>query len=971
MADFIASPAARARCEKEMAKPPIEWKTITMDTVNNGHDKKSPGMFYGIEFPWNEAMVHEWGPEWLTKAFHTCETLPADNAVKRIVTEDKIKITTGNNGGKFLFEVEYEKPDPELHTKLFAKVPFPNEGKFKSDRLSSSVNKQPMEYAEIQTSRLMEGYMPMKIPKMYFADISNTTSNWIMITECIKYQFDEVNYGPPGEKKPQLAPFEIEGPYDKCIDAANLRGDAKDYYMIMIKKGAILCGMHKAGKILDDAKLVKSFSSSINLKMSDIPMVPNGISGEPKQQIESKINSGLKFFEQAKVIFPDFVTTDEFKKRFRTAIMTLNAYSMEITWWKEGNKDMVALSHANMNVDNAYFWRDADGNLDCGVLDWGGFGAQSVGHKMWWWLYCMDYEPLKDGVDSLLQCFIDTYHSSGGPKLDMKEFKDMFCVTAMQQMIGLISAVGQINRMCKADNWKTIKDRYDPRIALNIDDKSTLRLYLHVMNNIMRMMMEWDADQALLKGFVEDFYVAKLGKKAKTPVEIGLEEPKKNEDIEMTWDECYEMQDTLIKAYDSTDFQKQLHREWNKAGEDPIAQGKARQAVCLPVQIPVITKYGFSGDRAGVNASQRPFRKFIGDEKLDGQSAQLGMLVTPTAQEPEFLAKHGIVPTVKFKPKDRKGMTRSIPKEMDKANPGLQRVDASGSKAGFASWEDVHAVDIIYSQGKELINLGSNDEAEPYLREALKLYEEVLGEGHMCTCHCANTLGFNLHDQGRYTEGLPLLQSAVAGFTRQCGKGHAHTVAAMNNLALCYQHDEKLEQATATFREALKLSEECRGPVHNQTLSIMSNLAECLRLQREFELAEPLFRQAFQGLANELGPENQNVMLFANNLAVCLRDQGKDDEALALYKLSSEGLSQTYGKDHQKTQIVKKNMEELKSDPAPPPPEPAKMMQTVPRPTSEQPFKGQATVNQCAKSSYSKGGLNAFNRMLKLTVGGM
>ena len=61
----------------------------------------------------------------------------------KIVLENKIKITTGNNGGKFLFEVEYEKKDPNLHTKLFAKVPFAFSGVTKMDRMSSSVNKQP------------------------------------------------------------------------------------------------------------------------------------------------------------------------------------------------------------------------------------------------------------------------------------------------------------------------------------------------------------------------------------------------------------------------------------------------------------------------------------------------------------------------------------------------------------------------------------------------------------------------------------------------------------------------------------------------------------------------------------------------------------------------------------------------------------------------------------------------------------
>jgi len=243
--------------------------------------------------------------------------------------------------------------------------------------------------------------------------------------------------------------------------------------------------------------------------------------------MESQINSGLKFFEQAKVVFPEFVTTDAFKQRFRTALLTLNAYAAEIAYWKDGNPDYVALSHANMNVDNAYFWRDESGTLDTGVLDWGGFNASSLGHKMWWWLYCQDYEPLKADIDALLQGFIDSYHESGGPKLDFTVLKNQFMVTAMQQMMGLIAAVGMINRMCKPDNWKTIQDRYDPRIALNIDGKSSLRQFLHCMNSIMRMIMEWDADQALYKGFIEDFYVKEMKQTPKSAAVIGLEEAPK------------------------------------------------------------------------------------------------------------------------------------------------------------------------------------------------------------------------------------------------------------------------------------------------------------------------------------------------------------------------------------------------------------------------------------------------------------
>ncbi|CAE7826442.1 unnamed protein product, partial [Symbiodinium necroappetens] len=111
--------------KRELKKKVPAWKTITNETVTENHSKTRKGMLYGITFPWTEDMLHseEWGAEWLTKAMHAAGTLPQENRVTKVIPDKRYRITTGNNGGKFLFEVEYEIPDDCLHTKLFAKIP--------------------------------------------------------------------------------------------------------------------------------------------------------------------------------------------------------------------------------------------------------------------------------------------------------------------------------------------------------------------------------------------------------------------------------------------------------------------------------------------------------------------------------------------------------------------------------------------------------------------------------------------------------------------------------------------------------------------------------------------------------------------------------------------------------------------------------------------------------------------------------
>mmetsp|Transcript_50400 Transcript_50400/g.90498 ORF Transcript_50400/g.90498 Transcript_50400/m.90498 type:complete len:452 (-) Transcript_50400:147-1502(-) len=436
-----------------------------------------------------------------------------DNRVTKIILEKKIKVTTGNNGGKFLFEVRYAKPDPDLHTKLFAKVPFAASGKTMSDRLSSSVNKQPAELYEINAYRYLEATLPMKTPRFYFGDISNETSNWIIITERIDFHdFNGNNFGKPSAETPKpLPPYEIEGPYDKCIDAGNLRGDHEEYYLLMTRVGARMAGLARNGAYGSQDLLKIAFRASPDhTKPALWGLNPDAATGEPPKQVSTKLDLAISFIcDTAKVVFPPYVTAQAFQSKFRKAMMLVNAYTAEINYWMHMDNDYTALGHMNLNVDNAYFWRDADGKLDCGVFDWGGMGSSSYGAKLWWWYYCMDHNVFAKSITKLLETFCEQYQASGGPGLDVKLLQKMVIISGLQQMSGLVSAVPQIMKMCPKKNWADIQDRYDPRIGLNVDDKSTLRTYLHCMNSIVRIIEEMKGLE-ILEEFVQDVYVGML-----------------------------------------------------------------------------------------------------------------------------------------------------------------------------------------------------------------------------------------------------------------------------------------------------------------------------------------------------------------------------------------------------------------------------------------------------------------------------
>merc|ERR1712048_660244 len=98
-------------------------------------------------------------------------------------------------------------------------------------------------------------------------------------------------------------------------------------------------------------------------------------------------------------------------------------------------------------------------------------GTSSFRSKLWWWYYCMDYEIFNTYLGDLLQTYVTEYRAAGGPAIEAEKLRPMVIISAIQQMAGLVSAVPQIMRMCPAKEWSSIQDRYDPRIAVNVDDK--------------------------------------------------------------------------------------------------------------------------------------------------------------------------------------------------------------------------------------------------------------------------------------------------------------------------------------------------------------------------------------------------------------------------------------------------------------------------------------------------------------------
>ena len=80
---------------------------------------------------------------------------------------------------------------------------------------------------------------------------------------------------------------------------------------------------------------------------------------------------------------------------FFRALPGVEAAQKHVAAFHRGDASLIGLTHQNMNIDNAFFWRDAAGKVESGFIDWGRFrqenyasalihGFSCCGSKIFW-----------------------------------------------------------------------------------------------------------------------------------------------------------------------------------------------------------------------------------------------------------------------------------------------------------------------------------------------------------------------------------------------------------------------------------------------------------------------------------------------------------------------------------------------------------------------------------------------------------
>jgi hypothetical protein len=397
---------------------------------------------HGLEFPADPAALRSGGADFLTEAFRAAGSL-RDNCVTS-VTKFR-EVAEGSTGRKVLLSVEYARPATDLPTELFVKFSRDFDNPVR-DR-----GKTQME-PEVRFAALSRtpGF-PIAVPAALFGDYHGETGTGVLITERILFDTNG-----------------IERQYHKCLDYE--MPDAVAHYRALLTALGRLAGTHRSGRL--PADLIAHFPL-------DVQAATVGQRAPfSADRLDRRLSQLVEFIENHAGLVPAGIGSPEFLARLRDEAPRLARHEDTIADQLAADADYVALCHWNANVDNAWFWRDTDHNLHCGLLDWGCVSQMNLGMAIWGAMSAAETDLWTEHLDELLGVFVTEFQRHGGPALDPDRLRRHTLLYAATMGVAWLLDVPALIRK----RFGTAPaSRTDPRIK---DDES-VRAPLQMLSNLL------------------------------------------------------------------------------------------------------------------------------------------------------------------------------------------------------------------------------------------------------------------------------------------------------------------------------------------------------------------------------------------------------------------------------------------------------------------------------------------------------
>jgi len=415
------------------------------------------GDIFGMPIPAHPEALRAAGTDWLTRAFRRIGSLPADNAVARITRFEDCP--RGSTGRKVLLSVEYERPDADLHSDLFVKF-----SRAFDDPLRDNQRYEMECEAQFAAVSVAPDF-PIEVATCYFSDFHHETGTGVMITQCIPYG--------EGRNEPH---------YEKCLDWQI--PDRLDHYRAIIETNARLAGAHRAGQL--PASIDEYFRFDREAAIASDPIRYD------ERKLRNRVARYADFCRNYPQLLPASLRADSFHEALKRDVPRFLKHEHAIKRWLYSQPGSIVFAHWNANIDNAWFWKDEDGQRHCGFIDWGRVGQMTVAQALWGTLSGAELEIWDDHLDDLLTLFAETFEKACGDRLDPAHIRlEMDMLVGLLGICWLLDTVPLILR--EIPDLHDVPNRYDRAFVEN----ELARTQLHMLSVFMNMWETHDLGSSL------------------------------------------------------------------------------------------------------------------------------------------------------------------------------------------------------------------------------------------------------------------------------------------------------------------------------------------------------------------------------------------------------------------------------------------------------------------------------------------
>lgn len=341
----------------------------------------------GLAIPAHPAALAAAGPQFLTHAFRAFGALGAGNAVSAVTALEPCP--GGSTGAKLFLRLAYARPAADLPEHLFVKF----SRDFADARRDARGRWEMASEARFAPLTRQAGF-PIAAPRAMFADYHAASGTGLIVTE-------QVLYGQRG----------IEPHRRKCLDHLTL-ADPLPHYRQVVTALARLAASHKAGRFAGDIA-------------ARFPFDPASGSADPigydAAALDAELAHCRAYARDCPQLLPPELRTAEFAAGLARDAHLIRDHEGLIQRFLTGDARMIALCHWNAHIDNCWFWHDADGQLHCGLIDWGRVGQITLAAALWGALSAAHHAIWDEHIDALLALFVAEYRAHGGPAITVGE----------------------------------------------------------------------------------------------------------------------------------------------------------------------------------------------------------------------------------------------------------------------------------------------------------------------------------------------------------------------------------------------------------------------------------------------------------------------------------------------------------------------------------------------------------------------